>query len=63
VLEVNVVGPQLARQCPGNLLFGDETLLDENAAKPASGFFLLVQRGLELLLTQQFLLGCKRHAT
>ena len=47
---------ELARQCPGDLLLGDEAALDEHAAQLAPGALLVGEGGVQLLFRQQLLL-------
>ena len=56
MLEVDERNLQLPRECAADLLLGDIPRIDENAAELAPAALLLVQRGLELVLRQQFLL-------
>ena len=56
MLEVDEGNLQLARQRGGDLLLGDEALLDEHAAELAPALALFVEGFLQLRLGQQPLL-------
>src|SRR5262245_54385391 len=55
-LQIDVGDVELARKPLADLVFGDEAVLDQNAAELAPAAALLVQADLQLLLRDELLL-------